>query len=351
MELNASFFAELRLEYDPHILTFKEAVGTSRGVMNTKKCWILTAKYRDLVGTGECSVIPGLSPDYKTDEQYEAVLNNLIKNPQEYLFSPDKLNHFPSILFGLETAILDLMQGGTGILFPSPFTDGKQAIPINGLVWMGDPRFMQEQIETKLQDGFSCIKMKVGAIHFQDEFKLLKSIRDRYSKEQITIRVDANGAFTESDALEKLKQLADLDIHSIEQPIAAGQDDALERLCAVTPLPIALDESLIGVNALAEKQALLRKIKPQYIILKPSLHGGLKGTREWIQIAERLNIPYWITSALESNIGLNVIAQFTATLNPTLPQGLGTGGLFVENFPSSMFIDNGYLYMKSFISH
>lgn len=347
MELNASFFAELSLEYVPHTLTFKQAAGTSRGVLNTKKCWILTAKYRDLKGIGECSVIPGLSPDYNSDEQYEAVLNDLIKNPQQFLFSPDRLVNYPSILFGLETAILDLMQGGTGILFPSAFTEGKQGIPINGLVWMGDPSFMQEQIETKLQDGFSCIKMKVGAIHFQDEFQLLKSIRDRYSKEQITIRVDANGAFSESEALEKLKQLADLDIHSIEQPIAAGQNDALDRLCAVSPLPIALDESLIGVNAISDKQALLRKIKPQYIILKPSLHGGLKGTREWIQIAESMKIPYWITSALESNIGLNAIAQFTATLDPQIPQGLGTGGLFVENFPSRLKIENGYLRMTN----
>jgi o-succinylbenzoate synthase len=350
MELNANFFSHLKLSFEPRALQFKKAAGTSRGTMLEKKLWLLRAEFEGKMGVGECSVIPGLSPDYSDDTQFESVLTKLCGDPQSFLFSPEKLANYPSILFGLETAVIDLMNGSSGILFPSEFTAGKRGIPINGLVWMGDPEDMQEQIESKLAAGFTCIKMKVGAIDFEEEIRLLKSIRDRYSKEQITIRVDANGAFTETEALEKLGRLAELDIHSIEQPLAAGQNDAYERLCASTPVPIALDESLIGIHSIADKLGLLRKIKPQFIILKPSLHGGLKGTREWIHVANQLGIPFWITSALESNIGLNAIAQFTATLNPTLPQGLGTGGLFVENFPSSMFIDNGYLYMKSFIS-
>lgn len=346
MELNASFFSELRFSYEAHTLHFKQAAGTSRGVITTKKCWILKAEYRDKTGLGECSVIPGLSPDYQDDSQYESMLDQLVNDPQHYLFHPQKLNDHPSILFGLETAILDLMNGGNGILFPGDFTEGRFGIPINGLVWMGESTFMQEQIEAKLKDGYRCIKMKVGAIDFEEEVRLLRSIRQRYSHAEVTLRVDANGAFNADEAPEKLRRLAELDIHSIEQPLAAGKNEELRQLCARTPLPIALDESLIGINSLAEKQALLKQIQPQFIILKPSLHGGLKGTREWIQIADHMKIPYWITSALESNIGLNAIAQFTATLNPTLPQGLGTGGLFVENFPSNLIIRNGFLFFE-----
>ncbi|MDP5061772.1 MAG: o-succinylbenzoate synthase, partial [Maribacter sp.] len=232
-------------------------------------------------------------------------------------------------------------------LFESTFLSNQKPISINGLVWMGDKEFMYRQIEEKLKDGFSCIKMKIGAIDFDTEIALLKSIRERYSKEAIELRVDANGAFSPQEALSKLETLSKLDLHSIEQPIKQGQAEEMKKLCSNTPLPIALDEELIGVVDVAKKQELLLSIKPQYIILKPSLVGGFAGSDEWISIAEKNNIEWWVTSALESNIGLNAIAQWTATLGNEMPQGLGTGSLFTNNMESPLEVNQGGLFYNS----
>lgn len=349
MDLIQSLPTHFSLSFEKHILQFKQASGTSRGVLTEKKCWLLLLKDTStgICGTGECSVIPGLSPDYSTDEAYEKQLTELCNNPLYYLKNPSSLIQFPSILFGLESAYLDWKNGGNGLYFESDFTLKNTPIPINGLVWMGSETFMQEQIEAKLKDGFSCIKMKVGAIDFETEISLLKSIRKRYSASEITLRVDANGAFSTKEALNKLEQLAALQIHSIEQPIKAGNWEQMAELCDKTPLPIALDEELIGVETMTQKQALLSAIQPQYIILKPSLHGGFSGSNEWIQLANQAAIPWWITSALESNIGLSAIAQFTGLFDVSIPQGLGTGGLFVSNFESEMHVNNGFLFHHS----
>ncbi len=323
---------------------FKRPSGTSRGVLTEKHAWFLEIWNETdptVIGIGECSIIPGLSPDFVDFKNYEAKIAGTCSNPNL------DLSNWPSIKFGLETALLDLKYGGRGIIFDNDFVSGKKSIPINGLIWMGEPAFMQEQIEEKLKQGFKTIKLKIGAIDFQAEIELLKSIRDRYSKDEITLRVDANGAFSPSEALEKLRQLSELDIHSIEQPIRQGQLLEMKLLCARTPLPIALDEELIGVNQTKAKIELLNTIRPQYIILKPSLHGGIEGTREWISLAEERNIPWWITSALESNVGLNAICQLTAEYSNELPQGLGTGSLYVDNTTSNLQVQNGTISLAN----
>lgn len=339
---------QLRASFEAFTLNFKRPSGTSRGVLTQKKGWKLKLANSDgIIGLGECSVIPGLSPDYISDEQYELKLKEVCQNPARFIENKDLLLDFPSILFGLESAHLDLINGGNQIYFESAKSPTGFKVPINGLIWMGDPNYMQDQIEEKLSAGFSCIKLKVGAIDFKQELKLLEGIRSRYDASQIVLRVDANGAFNMEDANWKLEELARLDLHSIEQPIKAGSWNDMKDLCEKTPLPIALDEELIGINELKRKIDLLERIKPQFIILKPSLHGGFSGTSEWIELAEARQIPWWITSALESNIGLNAIAQFTADYHPTLPQGLGTGGLYETNFDAPLKIDNGnLLYLK-----
>jgi o-succinylbenzoate synthase len=334
---------QLSASFEAFILDFKRPSGTSRGILTQKKGWKLKLANPDgIVGLGECSVIPGLSPDYISDEKYELKLNEVCQNPVRFIENKDLLLDFPSILFGLESAYLDLINGGKQIYFES--ANKGFSIPINGLIWMGDPIYMQDQIEEKLDTGFSCIKLKVGAIDFKQELKLLEGIRSRYDASKIVLRVDANGAFTKQDAFWKLDELSKLDLHSIEQPIKAGSWNDMRDLCEKTPLPIALDEELIGINKLEQKIDLLETIQPQFIILKPSLHGGFSGTSKWIELAEARQIPWWITSALESNIGLNAIAQFTATYNPSLPQGLGTGGLYERNFDAPLKIEKGNLY-------
>lgn len=323
---------------------FKRPSGTSRGVLTEKHAWFIEIweeENPEVIGVGECSIIPGLSPDFIDFDSYEAKVSETCTD-----ITVD-LSHWPSIKFGLETALLDLKNGGKGIIFDNDFTSGKKSIPINGLIWMGEPSFMQEQIEEKLRQGFKTIKLKIGAIDFDAEIALLKSIRDRYSKDEITLRVDANGAFSSEEALDKLTILANLDIHSIEQPIRQGQVLEMKRLCAQSPLPIALDEELIGVNRTAAKIELLDTIQPHYIILKPSLHGGIGGTKEWIFLAEERNIPWWITSALESNIGLNAICQLTAEYWNDLPQGLGTGSLYVDNIPSDLQVRKGTISLAN----
>ncbi|MDF3027342.1 MAG: Mandelate racemase/muconate lactonizing protein [Fluviicola sp.] len=335
---------QLRASFEAFTLDFKRPSGTSRGILTQKKGWKLElTNSKGITGLGECSIIPGLSPDYISDKTYEQKLEEVCQNPLHFIENRGLLNSHPSILFGLESAYFDLKNGGKRIYFESAKAPTGFSIPINGLIWMGDESYMQSQIEEKLAAGFTCIKLKVGAIDFKQELKLLEGIRSRYDASQIILRVDANGAFKMDDAGWKLKELSKLDLHSIEQPIKAGSWNDMKDLCQKTPLPIALDEELIGINERERKIDLLETIKPQYIILKPSLHGGFSGTSEWIELAEARQIPWWITSALESNIGLNAIAQFTADFNPVLPQGLGTGGLYETNFETPLRIEKGFL--------
>jgi len=328
--------------YHKYDLNFKEPSGTSRGVLKTKETWFIILNKNGKAGIGECGILRGLSIDDRED--YEQQLQYTCKNIDNGLDTLLIENiEFPSIQIGLEMAFLSLNSESEFDLFPSKFTGGQETISINGLIWMGTEAFMKEQIQTKIEAGFSCIKMKIGAIDFETELSLLKSIRSNFSEKDIELRVDANGAFTPNEALEKLKQLSDFQLHSIEQPIKQGQFDEMAKLCKVTPLPIALDEELIGVFTKTKKEELLNRIKPQYIILKPSFIGGFAGSDEWIDLAESQNIGWWITSALESNVGLNAIAQYTFLKNNKMPQGLGTGSLFTNNFDSPLEVKNGTL--------
>ena len=316
----------------PRILHFKQPAGTSRGTYTTRKVWYIylsTTEYPERVGVGECAPLPKLSCDDLPD--YEQILCNACRClEQTGELDTEALRDYPSILFGLETALRHY-ETQSWALWDTPFSRGETGIPINGLIWMGDFDRMLQQIEVKMQSGYRCIKLKIGAINFEEELALLKHIRAHYSAREIELRVDANGAFSPIDAMEKLNRLAELELHSIEQPIRAGQWEEMARLTADTPLPIALDEELIGCNTPEGKQDLLTSVRPQYIILKPSLHGGISGGNEWIAEAEKQHIGWWITSALESNIGLNAIAQWCATFRNPLPQGLGTGLLFTDN--------------------
>ena len=326
--------------YFKHILNFKRPGGTSRGVMHTKETYILEILDGDKKGTGECGLFRGLSCDDVPN--YEEKLAWLCKNINEdHLTLKNELRDYPSIWFGYEQAAQNLKFGGD-IYFPSDFTEGKASIKINGLIWMGDTLFMQQQIEEKLNLGYNCIKLKIGA-DWKSEREILQNLRKKFPADILEVRVDANGAFGYEQAIKVLQELNELNIHSIEQPIKAGKIEEMASLCATTPTPIALDEELICINNLEDKKKLLETIKPQYIILKPSLVGGISGTDEWIALAERLNAGWWITSALESNIGLNAIAQYTFTKNPKLPQGLGTGALFTNNFESSLLLENDQL--------
>ena len=325
-----------------HILNFKRPSGTSRGVLTSKETFFLVIEQEEKKGIGECNLFRGLSADDVPD--YEAKLQWV----EQHLHLGEKalleeLKTFPSIQFGVEQAFRSVVAPQWYELFPSNFTKGKDAIPINGLIWMGSPDFMKAQIKEKLSQGFHCIKMKIGAIDFEEEYRILKALRNEFSASDIEIRVDANGAFQATEALRYLERLATLQLHSIEQPIRAGQWEAMAELCELTPLPIALDEELIGIFTREEKQRLLREIQPQYIILKPSLIGGYSGSEEWITLAETLGIGWWVTSALESNIGLNAIAQWTYTLRNPMPQGLGTGTLYTNNIPFPLYVENGHL--------
>ena len=329
--------------YQKYTLNFKQPSGTSRGILKTKDTWFIIIASEGKKGIGECGMFRGLSIDDRPD--FEAVLKWTCKNiflGKEVLIS--KLKEFPSMQFGVEMAFLDLENQFPFELFPSKFTEGTDEIPINGLIWMGSEAFMKQQIQAKVEEGFTCIKLKIGAIDFQTELDLLKSIRTHFSADEIELRVDANGAFTPTDALEKLKRLSEYNLHSIEQPIKQGQVEEMAKLCQSSPLAIALDEELIGVFDVTDKYDLLQMIQPQYIILKPTLVGGFHGSNDWIEAAENSKIAYWITSALESNVGLNAIAQWTYTLESDRPQGLGTGGLFTNNFDSPLDVKNGALH-------
>src|SRR5690625_464458 len=327
----------MKASFKRYILKFKRPGGTSRGVLNEKESWFIKLEADGKTGVGECGILRGLSIDDRPDyeEKLQWLVDHIHLDKNQLL---KELREFPSIQFGLEMALQSLHAEDPFILFPSEFTKGKKEIPINGLIWMGDPDFMKEQIDRKLAEGFSCIKLKIGAIDFNKELELLNFIRKEFPADKIQIRVDANGAFSPETAFEKLKTLSQFDLHSIEQPIKQGQFDEMKKLCKTTPLPIALDEELIGIFDRKDKKELLQKIVPQFIILKPSLVGGFKGTQEWIDLAENLNIGWWITSALESNIGLNAIAQWTALKNTDMPQGLGTGSLYTNNFSSPLVV-------------
>lgn len=331
-------------KFHQYILNFKQPSGTSRGVLNTKETYFIEIFEDDKKGIGECSVFRGLSFD--DDDDYEDALEWACRNINLKLeeLQEELINH-PSIIFGIEQALLNLEHQGD-LYFPSDFTDGKDSIKINGLIWMGDSDFMQSQIEEKLKNDFTCIKLKIGT-DWDSEKEILKSLRQKFPKDKIELRVDANGAFSLEQAKVVLQELADLDIHSIEQPIEAGNWEAMAELCKNTPTPIALDEELIGVLNFESKKDLLNKINPQYIILKPSLIGGFSGSDEWINLAEKNNIGWWITSALESNIGLNAIAQYTYLKKNPMPQGLGTGGLFTNNFETPLVLKGENLWFEN----
>ncbi len=329
----------------PYVLKFKRPAGTSRGILNTKKTYILKIEENGKKGYGECNLFKGLSRDDKPD--YEEKLKWLIKNIDRPINEQiDYLKNYSSIIFGIEQAMASLKAKNPFILYPSEFTKGLQGIPINGLVWMGHKEFMKEQIDQKIKEGFKVIKLKIGAINFEDEIDLLRYIRQNFSDKDLEIRVDANGAFAPETALEKLKRLSEFNIHSIEQPIGQGQMEEMARLCQTSPIPIALDEELIGYNHLFDKENFLKTIKPQYIILKPALHGGFIGADTWIEAAGKTQTDWWITSALESNIGLNALAQYTFIKNIKRPQGLGTGMLYTNNFKSPLYISQGQLFFK-----
>ena len=335
----------MKATYHKYILNFKRPSGTSRGVMTEKETWFIVLEQDGKKGIGECGILRGLSIDDRPD--YEEKLQWTCDNIQlekDHLW--EALIEFPSIQFGVEMAFQSLVSETPFLLFPSDFTNGTKSILINGLVWMGEEAFMKQQIEEKLAQGFTCIKLKIGAIDFDKELQLLRFIREHFTPEQVEIRVDANGAFNEISALDKLTQLSEFKLHSIEQPIQKNNTDSMAELCKITPFPIALDEELIGVFSLAEKEQLLLKIKPQYIILKPSFIGGFRGTQEWISLAKKHKIGWWVTSALESNIGLNAIAQWTFLQHNLMPQGLGTGALFTNNFDCPLQVLQGQLWYK-----
>lgn len=330
----------MKARFKKYILEFKQPSGTSRGVLKTKESWFLILSENNQLGIGECSLLSGLS--YDDLPEYEKQLEELCRAINTKKPLPDLLD-WPSIRMGYEMALKSFYAQTPFTVFPSDFSAGKSSIPINGLVWMGTPDFMKQQIETLLDHGFDCIKLKIGAIDFEQELRLIASIRSRFDSTTISIRVDANGAFAPNEALNKLNTLSKYALHSIEQPIAAGQWEKMAGLCAQTPLPIALDEELIGIHQEDEQAQMLSDLAPQYIILKPSLVGGFAASDQWIRLAAERNIGWWATSALESNIGLNAIAQWAAIKKSTMPQGLGTGSLYTNNIESPLVIENGYL--------
>lgn len=336
------FLKLMKATFKKFKLTFKSPAGTSRGTLRTKETWFLSIENGGQWGIGECGMFRGLSIDDRPDfeEKLQWTCDNITLGVEALL---NTLTEFPAIQIGLETAFKSYYAEDSFQIFSSKFSLGAKAIPINGLVWMGDKKYMQTQIAEKLKKGFTCIKMKIGAIDFKTEIALLQRIRKEFTASEVELRVDANGAFPPSEALEKLKTLSELQLHSIEQPIKQGQWEEMATLCETTPLPIALDEELIGVFSLEEKKRLLQTIQPQYIILKPTLVGGFQGSDAWISLAQSMGINWWITSALESNIGLNAIAQYTATKNNSLPQGLGTGSLFTNNIEAPLQVIDGTL--------
>lgn len=336
----------MKIELFKYDLIFNFPAGTSRGVLKSKPAWFIQLKSANKKGIGEIPRLPGLSFDDTND--FERKLNHIIAD----INSGKALNRLmentyklPSIHFALETAIMDL-NATKHIYFNNDFTDGKAGIPINGLIWMGDKTWMQSQIDKRLESGFRCLKMKIGALDIDTELDVITSIRKRYASKDLELRVDANGAFTPKNIMSVLNKLEKLKVHSIEQPIAAGQIDAMRKICANSPIPVCLDEELIGVFSKNEQIELLSYTAPQYIILKPGLLGGFSMCEQWIDLANKAQIKYWVTSSLESNIGLNAIAQWTSTLGINMPQGLGTGSLYTNNIPSPLYIQKDQLWFN-----
>lgn len=342
----------LQASFSEKKFLFNFKARTSRGVMKDKTSWFIKvwdSHDPSVFGIGECGPLPGLSVDFTPTltEKLEAIITSF--NQSDYILTDELLNipfvpvSYPSIIFAFETALLDLVHGGRRIIYKNGFID-HQPIPINGLIWMGDVDFMMSQITRKIKEGFTCIKLKVGGLDFERECDVLEYIRKRFYKEDLTLRLDANGAFKTDDVLFKLDQLAKYTIHSIEQPIKPGQEE-MEELCRKSPIPIAFDEELIGRHTLAEKKLLLQKTKPGFIVLKPSLHDGMKGCADWISLANEQGIGWWITSALESSIGLNAICQFTANYPVSIPQGLGTGAIYENNIDSPLTVKKGTIVL------
>ncbi|RSK31697.1 o-succinylbenzoate synthase [Hymenobacter metallilatus] len=347
----------LQLRYSRRDLRFNFPARTSRGALAEHTAYYLHLQHQErpqVVGVGEAAPLAGLSPDFRPD--FEATLAEFVREfngrqlqelrPTEALelVAPE----WPALRFALETATLDWQQGGQQRLYDNAFSRGEAGVPINGLVWMGDAGFMRQQIEQKLADGYTCLKLKIGGLDFATELAILAEIRALAGPERLTLRVDANGAFSPAEALPKLEQLARFQLHSIEQPIQAGQWRELAALCQTSPVPIALDEELIGLTDPQQQQALLDSIQPAYLILKPTLLGGLQAARHWMQLAEAQGIGWWLTSALESNVGLNAISQLAGSFaTPGFPQGLGTGQLYHNNISSPLYIRGGYLHYSS----
>lgn len=326
-------------------LKFINPAGTSRGVMHSRNSWFVFVSDEDhpeITGIGEIGPLPGLSREL--DDKFESVILqycnniNVISNALHHHLLP-----YPSICFGFEAALKDLENGGKRVLFPSEFTDGNVGIAINGLVWMGNYHTMMHQLSKKIESGFTCIKIKIGAIDFEEEIKLIAYIREQFGNKDIEIRLDANGSFTANQVRGKLNRLAEYNIHSVEQPIKAGQWNEMAALCETSPIPVALDEELLGVHERSDKLKLLKTIKPQYIVIKPGLIGGFRAGEEWIELAGSTSTKWWVTSALESNIGLNAIAQWTFTKDVKMPQGLGTGMLYSNNIPSPLEVTGSQL--------
>jgi o-succinylbenzoate synthase len=345
----------LVLRHKQHMLKFKFKAGTSRGELTEKRTWILNvheSHHPEVFGLGECGPLAGLSIDDHEEYNYYIDRIALDLKKQDMPASEEAVyelaqkmvpKELPALRFGLETALLDLLNEGQRMIFKNRLVASGDRLPINGLIWMGDEAWMKDQIDEKLSSGYSCIKLKIGAIDFDKECGLLEAIRKDYTADQITLRVDANGAFQTNEALAKLKRLAEYELHSIEQPIMPHQPEAMQMICKHSKVPIALDEELIGVHGVEEKRELLRFIQPQYIVLKPTLLGGFANTKEWIELAENQGIDWWVTSALESNIGLNAITQFAASFPIVMPQGLGTGQLYDNNFESPLTVEKGFI--------
>ena len=344
----------MKVNISERVLHFKQPAGTSRGVYTERRIWLVSISDGRTIGRGECAPLLDLSCDAMEPAVYNKVLRGFCDQVEQTGEIPyEEMRDYPSMLFGLETAMMDVRSEKAdrkGILFDTPFARGEQGITINGLVWMGNHEEMLQRMEEKLKLGFRCVKLKVGAIDFDQELDLVKRIRERFSYHEVELRLDANGGFRPDEALYKLELLSQYAIHSIEQPIKQKQWAMMAELCRESPLPIALDEELIGISDPDAKRQMLRIIKPRYIVLKPSLHGGMMGCREWIEIAKDEGIGSWITSALESNIGLNAIAQFCSEVygeNIKVPQGLGTGQLFTDNIPMPLEIRGDKLWVKT----
>lgn len=317
-------------------------------MLHKKDSWFLMVEAQGRMGIGEAGPLQGLSKEgCDLDPFWPGILkrlesSDLPANEEEvFSFAAGAAGSIASIQFAIETALLDWLKGGQRCLADTPFYRGEECLPINGLIWMGDRETMRQRIDEKLEQGFSCLKLKIGSLDFKEELDLLRYIRSHYDSRRLMLRVDANGAFSPAEAPEKLRQLAEWELHSIEQPIGQGQGKAMRELCLSSPIAIALDEELIGIRKTVDKIKLLELLAPPYIILKPSLLGGMAETAEWIRLAEERQIGWWITSALEANIGLNAIAQFTAAYTPSLPQGLGTGQLYTNNIPSPLTVEKG----------